>query len=228
MRLLKTSGLYGGLLAAVLALGAINAQAEREPRSPEELLAMADETFANFRADPDMKWFRDHLDEARAVLIVPEHIKAGFIIGGSGGSGVLVARDKASGRWAGPVFYNMGGASVGFQAGAQMAEIVLMVMTENGLDAMLATKLQLGAGASVAAGPVGAGAEAATADVYSFARSKGLFAGVSLDGAVIKADKKRNKAYYGQEASPTDVIIRGSVGTADTPALLRSVAKDAE
>ena len=119
------------------------------------------------------------------MLISPSITRAGFVVGGSGGDALLLARDDG-GRWAGPAFYNMGTASVGFQAGVDQSEVVILVMNEKALDALLSRSVKLGGDASVAAGPVGVGASGTVnADMITFSRSKGLFAGVSLEGAVI-------------------------------------------
>src|SRR4029450_383011 len=117
------------------------------------------------------------------LLIAPQIVRAGFIIGGSGGRGVLVARDGTTG--AGPAFYNLATASVGFQAGVDVSEAIIVVMTEKGLNSLLSSSFKLGGDASIAAGPVGAGAKSTvTADLITFTRAKGVYGGVNLDGTV--------------------------------------------
>ncbi len=167
--------------------------------------------FQTFQADPNMTWFRDNIHRAKAVFIVPQMLKAGFIFGGQGGSGALLARDLKTGDWSYPAFYTMGSVSFGLQAGGEASEIILMVMTDKGMDSMLTTDFKLGADATVAAGPVGTGVKAATTDVLAFARSKGIFAGISIEGAVIKPRDKWNAAYYGKPVSPADITIRHTV-----------------
>ena len=189
-----------------------------------DLLGRANGTFKDFTRDPDMKWFQNNLHRAKGLVIIPTFYKGGFIIGASGGKGVMLAKDRGNGEWLGPVFYSMGGVSVGLQIGGQSSEIVLMIMTDKGLDSMLSTKVQLGASASIAAGPVGKGAEAGLADVYSFARSKGAFAGVSLDGAVMTTSDKRNTAYYGEAVSPISVLVTKHYAPATPPAVVQSVS----
>ena len=211
MRNLKVQVLERVLAAGLLLLAVLPATSRAEA-SLQEMVNDARSTLANFIADPDMVWFRDNISEARAVLIVPTMVKAGFIIGGSGGGGVLIARDSETGLWRGPAFYSLGAGSIGLQIGIEAAELVLVVMTESGLDSLLSTSFKLGADASVAAGPVGAGTGAKiTTDIVSFARSKGVFLGVALDGALIRSRDDRNEAYYGRAASPADVLIRGTV-----------------
>ncbi|MBW1749745.1 MAG: lipid-binding SYLF domain-containing protein, partial [Deltaproteobacteria bacterium] len=165
----------------------------------------------SFLADSNMTWFHNNAHRARAIFIVPQMIRGGFIVGGSGGSGVLLHRDIKKGTWGYPAFYTMGSVSIGLQIGADASEIVMMVMTEKGLNAMLSTDFKLGADVSVAAGPVGASAKAQTADVLAFGRSKGAFGGVSIEGAVISPRNKWNNAYYGSPVGPVDILIRGSV-----------------
>lgn len=181
-------------------------------------------TLNNFISDPEMVWFRNNIANAKGVLVIPRMVKAGFVFGGAGGQGALVARDKDTGQWQGPVFYDLYSASVGFQAGVDIAEMILLIMTDKGADALMASSVKLGADARVAAGPVGAGVAAATADVYGFTRSKGLFAGVALDGSVVNPSNKLNSALYAQPITPSDVLIRKTVTTSDGEPLLRAVS----
>ena len=140
----------------------------------EALVNASETTFANFMRDPDMTWLQRHIGRAKAVLIAPSVVKAGWILGGSGGRAVLFARDDQTGRWRGPAFYNVGAASVGFQAGIAVSETVALVMTAKGMNSLLATSVKLGGDASVAAGPIGAGANSdLTADFVAFSRAKG-------------------------------------------------------
>lgn len=185
----------------------------------------ANRTFSNFINDPDMAWFRNNLGRARGLLIVPKLGRGGFIIGGSGGRGLLLGRDSKTGRWSQPAFYTMGSASIGLQIGGDVSQVILVIMSNKGLDALLSTKAQLGADMSVAAGPVGTGTKAATADVLSFARSKGAFAGLTVDGSIIDPDDARNSAYYGKAVSPLDILVRRSVSNAKAAELVKNVAE---
>jgi lipid-binding SYLF domain-containing protein len=212
------------LTTAVLSLSflpAAHAQTEQQ-----KLVNRAQATLDNFLRDPQMTWLQRNLPRAKAVLIAPEVVKAGFIFGGSGGRAVLVARDPKSGKWRGPVFYTMATASVGFQAGLSASENVTLVMNERGVDTLLATSVKLGGDASVAAGPVGAGAAGdVTTDFVSFARSKGIYGGVNLDGTVITANDDWNKAYYGKAVLPPDVVVRGAVHSKQADRLLGTITK---
>ena len=183
------------------------------------------ETFQAFASDPGMTGFRHRLAEARGILVLPKVVKAGFIIGGSGGRGVLIVRDEARSDWSPPVFYTMGSGSVGLQVGVQVAEIALLVMSQKGIDALMGAKVQFGGDVSVAAGPVGVGQQSASADVLGYSRSKGVYAGLSLDGAYIDPDDSRNAAYHGQsDISPSEIIVQRSIEDEDSLKLRGVVA----
>lgn len=193
------------LLLAVLFLTGFTASAD-DKANAEEYVDKSLATVVNFANDPEMAWFRQHIENAKGILIFPTQVKAGFFIGGSGGSGVLLSH-RDDGQWSYPAFYGMGSVTAGFQAGVQSAEVVLLLMTDKAMDAMLSTKVQLGADVSVALGPVGEGAAVATADIYQFARSKGVFGGLTIEGAVISPRDKLNEAYYGKAVSPKDILV---------------------
>ena len=161
-----------GVLAATTLAGC--ASQPVSPSEPERLVVDAQTTLNNFIRDPDQTWIQDNLSRARALLISPQVVRAGFIFGGSGGRAVLVARDGRT--WAGPAFYNLATASVGFQAGIDVSEVIIVVMTDKGFNSLLASTFKIGADASIAAGPVGAGARSTvTADLISFTRGKGVY-----------------------------------------------------
>jgi SH3 domain-containing YSC84-like protein 1 len=195
------------LLAAALAL-VVSIAPARAQSEQEALVEKARLTLESMGQDKSLP-IAEYLARAKAVLVVPQFLKAGFIIGGAGGSGVLTARGEKG--WSGPAFMTMGAGSIGLQIGAEAQEILLMVMTEKGLEAILKDNVKLGADASIAVGPVGAGASAATttnlnADIVSFARSKGLFGGVSFEGAVIANRPEWNQAYYGRPSSGLEAV----------------------
>jgi lipid-binding SYLF domain-containing protein len=142
----------------------------------------------------------------------------------------LIKTAKGAGTWNGPAFYTMGEASFGLQAGGDSSEVVLLIMTDRGVSAMLAPSLKLGADASVAAGPVGGGATASTAnisaDILTFTRAKGLYGGVSLEGAIVATRGGVNEAYYGKnELSPTDILVRRTVTNPGAAPLLNEIRK---
>jgi lipid-binding SYLF domain-containing protein len=197
-------------LAAFASFVAVSGQAWAQ-NEQQDLVNAAETTFSNFTRDPDMTWFQRHVGSAKAVLIAPQVVKAGWIFGGSGGRAVLFARNDQTGRWEGPAFYNLATASVGFQAGIAVSETVTLVMTEKGLNTLLANSVKIGGDASIAAGPVGAGANAdVTTDFIAFSRSKGVYGGLNLDGTVISIADNWNKAYYGRDVLAPDILIRAS------------------
>lgn len=179
----------------------------------QNLVERAKATVDAFTAQADMEEMRKLLPRARGVLVFPQILKAGFILGAEGGSGVLLGRDGKTGAWTAPAFYTMGAASIGFQAGAEASEVMLLIMSDRALNAVIEHQVKLGADASIAVGPIGKGMGASTttnlnADIYSFARTKGLFGGVSLEGAVIKSRDSMMQAYYGKPASARQVVLQ--------------------
>jgi lipid-binding SYLF domain-containing protein len=155
------------------------------------------------------------LERAYGIAVIPEVKKVAFGVGGRFGRGVLVVRDK-QGRWANPVFVALTGGSFGWQVGAQETDIVLVFTTRRGIEGISGGKLTLGADASVAAGPVGRAASASTdtnfsAEIYSYSRNRGLFAGVALDGTAITIEDRANRAFYGNKNVLPSDILSGSV-----------------
>lgn len=196
-----------------------------------QLVEKARLTMESFMNDNNMGAFHDLLKKAQGVFIAPQLLKGAFIIGASGGNGVLVVRDKKTGQWSDPAFYTIGGASFGLQIGGEASEVVLLVMTERGVNSLLGSSVKLGGDAGVAAGPVGVGVSAATAnlsaDILSFSRSKGLYGGVSLDGAVVAVRSGLNDAYYGKQVSPTNILVRHEVKNPQAMRLIEEVSKSA-
>jgi lipid-binding SYLF domain-containing protein len=184
---------------------------------------MMPEVFYGLRAKPANSRTRVPL------RIAHNRFKAGLILGGSGGSGVLVARNEKTGDWSQPAFYTLGSVTLGLQIGGESAEVIMMVRTQKALDALYTTGFKLGGDTSVAAGPMGVGAKSVvTADIVSFAKSKGLFAGLNLEGAVVKVSADSNKAYYGKEVSPVDIIVKNEVSNPGTAKLRAELKKDSE
>jgi lipid-binding SYLF domain-containing protein len=191
---------------------------------PEKLVSDAQVTLNNFLRDPDQTWIQQNLGRAKGILIAPQIVKAGFIFGGSGGRAVLVA--KEGGTWVGPAFYDLATASVGFQAGVEVSEVVVVVMTDKGLNSLLSNSFKIGGDASVAVGPVGAGAKSTvTADLISFTRAKGIYGGLNLDGTVVHSNVGWNDAYYGgSNVLPPDILVRKMAQSPKSRALLSEVA----
>jgi lipid-binding SYLF domain-containing protein len=193
-------------------------------QKPQELVDQSTVVVKKFIAEETIDSFKNFASSAKALFIIPRMLKGGLVIGGSGGSGVLVSRDSATGDWGYPVFYTMGSVSFGLQAGAEASEMILLVMTDRGMDSMLTSSFKLGADASIAAGPVGVGAKAATADILAYSFTKGVYGGMSLEGAVIKTRDKWNSEYYGKEVSPADIVIRKIVQNPHADNLREAIA----
>jgi lipid-binding SYLF domain-containing protein len=205
------------------------APAASEDGELASLVDRAKTTLDNFVADANMTWFRDHIKEAKGVFIVPRMWKGAFFFGGEGGTGVFLAKNEATGEWSDPAFYTMGTASIGFQFGVQASEIVLLTMTQRGVESMLTNTFKLGADVSVAAGPVGAGVEGATAvlsaDMVTFSRAKGLFGGISLEGAVIAVRDESNRRYYGKDVRPTEILMMRTVSNPQSANLRATLSR---
>lgn len=196
------------LLASIPFALLLAAPSQAAPPSPARTLEEASIVLDDLAAIPLKGIPPALLADAQGVAIIPRVIKAGFVFGGRVGHGVVLARDKA-GAWGDPVFVDLGGASVGFQAGVESTDVVLVFRTRGSLDRLLEGKgkLTLGADAAVAAGPVGRQAAAATdgrleAEIVSYSRSRGLFAGVSLDGAAIVADRDATDRFRRDTRTP--------------------------
>ena len=158
--------------------------------------------------------------EAHAIAVIPDVVKAGLVIGGRGGTGLISVRSP-DGTWSNPSFIKLGGGSIGFQAGVQSADIILVFRSPRGVENIVNGKFTLGADASVAAGPVGRSAQASTdeqlkAEIYSYSRARGLFAGVALDGTVLRINHKANAAVYGRSTTPRQ-IFEGRVDPPSSP-----------
>ena len=197
------------LLAALLALLPVVAQAQVEQQA---LVDRATLTVQDLMSASNGTDAPSLLRRAKAVMICPRVMRIAFIFGGSGADCVLVARDAAGG-WSYPAFYGMGSGSAGFQAGIQDSEIMMLILTDRGLDAVMDTQFKLGAEASIAFVSLGAGVEGATtaalgADIVVVSQARGLFAGVALQGSVLKSRTDYNHAYYGQDFAARQIVLQ--------------------
>ena len=164
---------------------------------------------------PDKAIPQDLLQDAKAIAVIPDMVKAGLIFGGRRGEG-LISVKSPDGTWSNPSFITLTGGSVGFQAGVSSTDVVLVFRTQRGVDSIVNGKFTLGADAAAAAGPVGRTASASTdaqmkAEIYSYSRSRGLFAGVALDGSVLRIDYDANEAVYGSGITPRRIFEGGVV-----------------
>lgn len=177
---------------------------------------------------------KDLLNKADCLVIYPSVKKAAFVVGGSYGRGLITCRkgQDFSGPWSAPAMFALEGGSFGFQIGAQATDFVLLVMNESGANSVMSSKVKLGADASVAAGPVGRAASAETdivmkAEILSYSRSKGLFAGLSLEGSTMRSDDGANKSLYGKELSAKEIVREGKVGSPASASRLLAVLSKA-
>ena len=222
--------IFVACLLTVVHISSVMPVAAGNPTQQQLLVDRAAYTLKNFIYDSNMKWFRDNLKNAKGLFIVPRLIKAGLLWGGSGGNGVFLVKDPQTGQWSQPGFYGMGSISFGLQIGGEVAEVVILVMTHKGKESLYTDQLKLGGSASVAAGPVGIGTEGATpmtmsADMVSFMRAKGAYAGASLEGALIKTSGNWNKAYYGKTVRPVDIFEKNRVSNPHSVKLLNALNK---
>jgi lipid-binding SYLF domain-containing protein len=180
--------------------------AKKSIKDAQDIVYKSKETFVSFMKDPKLVWLRQHFHQAKAVMIFPHVAKGGFIVGGTGGEGVLLVKDSKTGRWSEPAFYSLGGASLGLQIGGQVGQVVLVAMDERGVNELLNSNFKLGAGAAVAAGPMSAGATT-RANVVYYSKAKGLYAGLNLEGASMSANDQLNTAYYGRKVSVGAIVL---------------------
>ncbi|MGA2777622.1 MAG: lipid-binding SYLF domain-containing protein [Steroidobacteraceae bacterium] len=206
------------LLASLLAIVNIaNAGAREEGR-----VLTATEVLEEVQGMPDQRVPDWLLQRAYGIAVIPDVTKVAFIFGGRGGKGLLVVRDSLSAPWSNPTFVSLWGGSWGFQAGAQSSDIILVFTTKRGIEGVAGGKLTLGADASVATGPVGRQGSAATdiglSEIYSYARTRGLFGGISLDGSVMAIDRKANASFYGKSGVTATEIFSGQAPAAPASA----------
>jgi SH3 domain-containing YSC84-like protein 1 len=199
------------LILGILAAGSVALQADLSTAETKRIQEAA--TVLNeIHAVPDKDIPQELWEKAACVIVVPSVKKAAFVVGGEYGKGLMSCRH--GGAWSAPVFMEIGKGSWGLQIGAEAIDLVLLVMNERGMEKLLQDKVSLGAEASVAAGPVGRDAQAATdaqmkAEMLSYSRTQGLFAGIDLSGGVLKADPDDNRDLYGRSMSPRDVLMKG-------------------
>jgi len=215
--------LFLSLPAAAAAAGLVRpAFAASEP---QHLVERARIAFLDIITDKNYAEMHEYVKRALGLIIFPELVKAAFIFGAEGGSGVLVGRGPAG--WSNPAFYTMASGSFGLQIGGQAAELVLTIMSSRGLDAIINNQFKVGANVDVAVGPMGKGLSAATTfsgDAFSFAKTVGAYAGFSLDGAGIFKRDSWNGEYYAAGAEPADIVVNRKYSNRDAQILVDSLA----
>ncbi|MDM7945923.1 MAG: lipid-binding SYLF domain-containing protein [Oceanibaculum nanhaiense] len=193
---------------------------------------LVDKSLGSLRAvlsEKGLEPARGYLKQAKGVLIVPDLVKAGFILGGQAGDGVLLTK-AADGSWNGPAFYQVIAGSIGLQAGVESREALFLVMSDSGLQKLMQNEMKLGADASVAIGTVGAGVGASStgnpeADILVYSKSKGLFGGGSIEGGVVKPKPEMNSAYYGGAVTPDAILMKGTRNAAGAAELRKELAQ---
>ncbi|MBZ5671772.1 MAG: lipid-binding SYLF domain-containing protein [Acidobacteriia bacterium] len=208
MRYVLVAGLSLMLCGAVRVGLAADKEAERLEKSAEVI--------TDIMKTPEKGIPHDLLDKSVCVGIIPSEKKGAFGVGGSFGRGALVCRRGGNGPWGAPSMFTVGGVNFGFQIGGQSTDFVLLVMNGRGAEKLLQSKVKLGADASAAGGPVGRSAEGSTdlqlhAEILTYSRSRGAFAGVSLDGQVLKQDDDANERLYGRKIAPLDILFKDTV-----------------
>src|SRR3984957_5466961 len=215
-RIMTRSSVLLSILSTAMLVAPLNSALAQTPSREEAVLITATQVLEELAATPDQKVPDWLMQRAYGVAVVPEVIKGAFFFGGRYGNGVLTVRDATSGRFSNPVFIRLGGGSFGAQIGATSTDVVLVFVTPRSVENFAHGKFTLGADVSVAAGPVGRQTEAAAgkaAEIYSYSRSRGLFAGVALDGTVIAFDRSGNRSFYGDDDVTTSMITRSKVTT---------------
>jgi len=215
LMLLITATLSG---LPVLMLPSVARAADKSQNNDEKRLQNSGEVIKEILDIPD-DIPQDLLDKAECVIVYPSVLKLAFGIGASYGRGAMTCRtgDEFKGPWGAPTMMRLEGGSIGFQLGGQATDFVLLVMNKKGANAILSSKVKLGADAAAAAGPKGRNAEASTdvsmrAEILTYSRSRGLFAGISLAGSTLRPDNGANKTVYGHEVAAKDIVLHGAVG----------------
>lgn len=218
------------LLLAVLVVATVTSAADTKDKDKEtDRLQNAGTVMGEILNVPD-NIPQDLLDKAKCVLVIPSVLKAAFIVGGSYGRGAMICRSgkTMSGGWGSPAMMVLEGGSVGFQIGGEATDFVLLVMNDHGAKSLLHSKVKLGGDVSAAAGPVGRTAEANTdaymrSEILTYSRARGLFAGVSLEGASLRADDDGNEALYGKRIGASEIVL-GPSSPATPPSAQHLVA----
>ncbi len=191
--------------------------AETDGSTQRKLLRTSQLVLEEIQKSPDQQIPMNLISKAKAVIIFPTMLKAGFFVGARYGKGIASVRTKETGEWGPPAFLYTAGGSFGFQFGAQAVDLILLVMSQRGLEGLLNEQFTLGADIAVSAGPIGRHAEASAdvfmqGEIYSYSRSKGIFGGVSLKGTIITTDVDANLAYYGHPHTSEEILLTGQVG----------------
>ncbi len=205
--------IFGALIAVLLAATTAFSADTADRKKQEDRLQNAGQVMGEILNIPE-NIPQDLLDKTKCIVVIPSVLKAAFIIGGSYGRGAMVCRsgEKFTGPWGAPAMYALEGGSFGFQLGAEATDFVFLIMNDRGATSLLHSKVKLGGDASVAAGPVGRDAEADTdvtmrSEILTYSRSRGAFAGISLEGSTLRPDDDANEALYGRKIHASDIVL---------------------
>jgi len=209
--------LFLSIVLSLLCTSTLWAQSQ-DGSKQRKLLRTAQWVLQEVQNSPDYKIPNKLISQAKAIIVFPTMVKAGFFVGARYGKGFASVRSEETGEWGLPAFLYTAGGSFGFQFGAEAVDLILLVMTQRGLEGLLNEKFTLGGDIAVAVGPVGRHAEASAdvfmqGEIYSYSRSKGIFGGVSVKGTIITSDVDANQAYYGKPLTAEAILLANQVGT---------------
>jgi lipid-binding SYLF domain-containing protein len=220
--------ILAGVLSGTMMLVGPTPTGAAEGTEQQQLVDKAKMTLDAFSADASVRSaIRDLKSEAKGLFIVPQFLRGAFVFGGAGGSGVLITRDDKTKKWSEPVFYTIGSGSFGLQIGGDVSEMIFVVRNQKGLEEFYRNDFKLGGDVSMAVGPTGEGASAKgiAGDLVAYAKKKGIFVGISVDGSMIAVSDESNRAYYGKAVRPTDIIVKQSVSNPKSTELKNAVDK---
>ena len=225
LRSILTSLMFSALLFAAFALSPGFARAE----APQTIVDKATATVENILGDDNYAFAREHLANAKGVVVISDMLKAGFFIGGEVGEGVVLSRGD-DGTWSNPAFVLLAGGSIGYQIGVELRDLLIIILTAKGMDSVLSDQITMGGDVSLTAGTLGAGAKASTVgslgvDMVSFSKSKGLYGGGVLEGAVIMTQPDSNAAYYGGPTTPKQILAERTATATGAEQLKAALAK---
>ncbi len=217
---LRVATILAMTLLAAFALGGEPARAAEGHNA--ERLDKAAQVLSRFLNDPANGGMREALKRARAVLVVPSYVRAGFVIGGTGGGGVMLMR-RPEGGWNGPAFFDTAAGTLGPQLGVYKTELVMLFMSDRSIERAMQGEMQFGADASVAAGPVGAGEKGPWADIYTYIKPVGAYAGVSVSTGSVEPDRGENEEFYGRGVTARAILVEGRFNNDAKGAALRQL-----
>jgi lipid-binding SYLF domain-containing protein len=203
-----------GIVMVILIIGRPGLAIASEKAEAQSIVDKSKGALTDLMSDEHFSWLHAYLKTAKGVVIFPQILKAGFFLGGSGGTGVLLVRNEANGTWSEPAFYTLGSVTFGLQFGGEAAEVVMVALNQKAIDSLLSSSVKLGGDASIAIGPIGGGAKGSLtipevkADFVSFAKAKGIYGGLNLEGSVLEVRDSLNSSYYGKAVTPKDILTR--------------------